>query len=123
MIQSIFSRIRSLIVTCLYVFSVDWFTKTKMADFQSQGKIFWISLIVYLLAIPIAIIYAFLADNYLKALFFIIYVTAVLFVLFVPNWPWLNKNKPQWRKDSEFFDEVNKAKKQENAQNKKRKTH
>ena len=81
-----------------------------MADFEGQKNIFFISLIVLLLAIPISIAYAFYVDNYLKALYIIIYVAAALFVVFVPNWPWLNRNRPQWRPDSEASVEINKAK-------------
>ena len=82
-----------------------------MADFEGQKLVFYISAIVLLLSIPISIIYGFIVDNYLKGMNVIIYVSVALFVVFVPNWPWLNRNKPQWRPDSDLKQVDTKAQK------------
>ena len=82
-----------------------------MADFEGQKFAFYVSAIILLISIPVAIIYGFIVDNYLKGMNVIIYVSAVLFVVFVPNWPWLNRNKPQWRPDTDLKPTDNKAQK------------
>ncbi|EAX93835.1 hypothetical protein TVAG_177430 [Trichomonas vaginalis G3] len=84
-----------------------------MVDFQGQSFIFWTSAALLTLSVPIAIIYAFIVDNYLKGLMVIVYLSAGLFIAFVPNWPWLNRNKPNWQPDTAYKDPAQENKKKD----------
>ena len=85
-----------------------------MVDFHGQNSIFKISACLLIIAIPVAIAYGFIVDNYLKGMNVIIYVSAAIMIAFVPNWPWLNRNPPPWSSDEELKNDKNKKAKQEN---------
>jgi hypothetical protein len=72
-----------------------------MVDYTGQRRTLVISAVVLSLSVPISIILAFILDNYLYALYFCVAVTLLLMVVFGPNWPYLNLNRPAWRPDSE----------------------
>ncbi|KAK8854028.1 hypothetical protein M9Y10_016577 [Tritrichomonas musculus] len=72
-----------------------------MVDFVGQKHAFLISVVAFALSVPISILYAFYKDNYLYSLYFEVGLTCVLMVIFGPNWPYLNLNKPEWRPDSD----------------------
>ena len=71
-----------------------------MVDFHGQKMVFIISTILLTLSIPASIIYAFIVDNYLKGLNIVLGVSFFLVIIFGPNWPYLNRNKPKWQPDS-----------------------
>lgn len=73
-----------------------------MVDFTGQKRATVIPAIIFLIATPLAILYALIKDNYLQGLYFIVVVSAIVIVVFGPPWPYLSMNKPQWRPDSEF---------------------
>lgn len=72
-----------------------------MVDFTGQKRVFLISIVVFAISIPISILFAFYKDNYLYSLYCEVGVTAFLMLIFGPNWPYLNLDKPQWKADSE----------------------
>lgn len=75
--------------------------KSKMVDFVGQKRAVIISILLFVLSVPISILYAFYKDNYLYSLYFEVVLTGILMVIFGPNWPYLNLNKPEWRPDSD----------------------
>lgn len=75
--------------------------KLKMVDFVGQKRSVLISIFLFVISVPISILYAFYKDNYLYSLYFEVVLTGVLMVIFGPNWPYLNLNKPEWRPDSD----------------------
>ena len=75
-----------------------------MVDFVGQKRAFWICVMMFVVCVPVAIVYALIRDDYYQSLTVWIAVSAVAFVAFVPNWPWLNMNTPKWRDDESETD-------------------
>ena len=72
-----------------------------MVDFVGQKRAFVLSIILFVISVPVSILYAFYKDNYLYSLYLEVVLTGILMVIFGPNWPYLNLNKPEWRPDSD----------------------
>lgn len=72
-----------------------------MVDFVGQKRIFVISVSMFILTVPLSIIFGFIKDSYQYSLYFCVFSTLLIMVLFVPNWPWLNLNSPQWKDDAD----------------------
>ena len=84
-----------------------------MVDFQGQKMIFTVCAVLLTLSVPVAIAYGFIADNYLKGMMIVIYVSAVLFVAFVPSWPCLNRGHEEWQPDDAIKKEEAKEREKE----------
>lgn len=71
-----------------------------MVDFEGQRISFIASAIIMTLSVPLSILYSFMVNNFLKGLNVIIYSAILCLVLFVPDWPYLNRSKLKWQSDS-----------------------
>ena len=74
-----------------------------MVDFVGQKRVFWFSLITFIVFIPISLIVAFILHNFIYSLYVMIGVGCVLMIVFVPSWPWLSLNPESWADDKEYF--------------------
>jgi hypothetical protein len=72
-----------------------------MVDYVGQKRLFIISVIICACSVPASIIFGFYKDNFMYALYFCVGATVLVMVLFGPNWPYLNINKPSWMPDSD----------------------
>ena len=78
-----------------------------MVDFVGQKRIFILSVSMFVLTVPLSILFGFVMDSYQYSLYFCVFAALFIDVLFVPNWPWFNINKPNWKEDEEAIEANN----------------